>query len=536
MIKVVIADDEEKICQLIKFLIDWKKLGMEIVGVAYNGVEALNLVKDKLPDLIITDIRMPGYDGLELIKRSKEINENLHIIIISGFQHFEYAQNAMKYGVSDYILKPIREEDLLYSVKKIKKKHSEIAERKYSFKVLENRLKYEGKKLRNNLFLEFIFSQTSTTNNATIDQINENYHYSFKPGFFQVAIVKIDSLNEETTTNALAIIKEHVVKTLKSMLINDCYELGLYDDENYMYVIINASFSRQRIVKKQLKAVVKKLNTEESRLNNSKFTIGVGVITQDINLLYDSYRSARYSIMERLLLGTEKLIEEVPIGDKEEYHEVLLSLNKPLEASIEILDKKSVLDSIINLKETIASKSDLNGENLYWMVEETWRMYIHYLQVNKFISVTEYNSQEKFSTQASNCRSMNELFNYLITQIEESMDLIIEGENQKESKPIRIAKQYIQKHYMEKITLEEVSDLVGFNSTYFSTVFKKDSGNNFVDYLTDVRINKAKELLREDLSINVICEEVGYLDMKHFKKTFKKKTGLNPNEFRKLYT
>ncbi|NLM13225.1 MAG: response regulator, partial [Epulopiscium sp.] len=112
MIRVVVADDEEKVYQLICSLIDWKALDMEIVGVAHNSIEALELIQSLHPDIMITDIRMPGYDGLELINRGKQIKNGIEFIIISGYNHFEYAQTAIKYGVSDYLLKPIKKNGL----------------------------------------------------------------------------------------------------------------------------------------------------------------------------------------------------------------------------------------------------------------------------------------------------------------------------------------------------------------------------------------------------------------------------------------
>ena len=108
MMKVIVADDEAKVCQLICSLVDWASLDMEVAGVAHNGIEALELVETLRPDLIITDIRMPGYDGLELISRAKAAKPDLDFIIVSGYRHFEYAQSAIKYGVSDYLLKPIK--------------------------------------------------------------------------------------------------------------------------------------------------------------------------------------------------------------------------------------------------------------------------------------------------------------------------------------------------------------------------------------------------------------------------------------------
>ena len=123
MMKVIVADDEAKVCQLICSLVDWASLDMEVAGVAHNGIEALELVETLRPDLIITDIRMPGYDGLELISRAKAAKPDLDFIIVSGYRHFEYAQSAIKYGVSDYLLKPIKKADLIETLLRTREKY-----------------------------------------------------------------------------------------------------------------------------------------------------------------------------------------------------------------------------------------------------------------------------------------------------------------------------------------------------------------------------------------------------------------------------
>src|SRR5699024_545596 len=113
MIKVLIADDEHRICKLIMKLINWEEISMDVIGTASNGIEALDLIKEKRPNIVITDIRMPGYDGLEMINRAKRENQDIEFIIVSGYSHFEYAKKAMAYGVKDYLLKPINREELL---------------------------------------------------------------------------------------------------------------------------------------------------------------------------------------------------------------------------------------------------------------------------------------------------------------------------------------------------------------------------------------------------------------------------------------
>ena len=112
MYKVIIADDEVKICQLIQILVDWESKGLEIAGVAHDGREALQLVEETGADIIITDIRMPELNGLDLVEAIKGAQPQISCIIISGYQEFEYARRALQYGVEEYLLKPVREEEL----------------------------------------------------------------------------------------------------------------------------------------------------------------------------------------------------------------------------------------------------------------------------------------------------------------------------------------------------------------------------------------------------------------------------------------
>ena len=113
MLKVLIADDERLICRLVQILADWEALGMEVAGTAENGLEAQEKIRQLEPDILITDIRMPGLGGLELIEQAKALRPELEVIIISGYAHFEYAQSAIKFGVGNYLLKPIKKEELM---------------------------------------------------------------------------------------------------------------------------------------------------------------------------------------------------------------------------------------------------------------------------------------------------------------------------------------------------------------------------------------------------------------------------------------
>ena len=112
MIKVIIADDEARICRLIENLVNWEAFGMEVAGLAHNGIDCLRFIETEKPQLVITDIRMPGYDGLEMIRRAKEIDLDVEFILISGYEEFAYAQKAIEFGVRDYLSKPINKDRL----------------------------------------------------------------------------------------------------------------------------------------------------------------------------------------------------------------------------------------------------------------------------------------------------------------------------------------------------------------------------------------------------------------------------------------
>ena len=124
-LKLIIADDEPRVCQLIENILPWRDYSIEISGKAYNGIDAFHLIQDKLPDIVITDIRMPGYNGITLIEKCSKINPDISFIIISGYRDFEYAQSALKFGAEDYLLKPVSKEELEQIIRKVIEKKTQ---------------------------------------------------------------------------------------------------------------------------------------------------------------------------------------------------------------------------------------------------------------------------------------------------------------------------------------------------------------------------------------------------------------------------
>lgn len=200
MIRVLVADDEEKVCQLICKLIYWEELETKLVGTASNGIGSLQMIEAEHPDLVLTDIRMPGYDGMELLKRARIQNPDMGFIIISGYSHFEYAQTAIRYGVSDYILKPVNEEALNATLQKVRQRYME--HQALTEKNLEQKKQQvlDQARVRETLWMDLEYARIP----RNMEALNEKYWYHFQEGKFRTFLIQADVKNNENLSENYA--------------------------------------------------------------------------------------------------------------------------------------------------------------------------------------------------------------------------------------------------------------------------------------------------------------------------------------------
>ena len=217
MLRVILADDENKVILLMQKLIDWEALGYEIAGTANDGLRALELVEEKQPHLLITDVRMPGCDGIELIQRAKALQPKLHFIVISGYRKFEYAQNALKYGVEDYLLKPLKQEDLTAILLRLKEKMGQEA-------AVEFQLKKSGEH-QQDLLLEAL-QRTAERGGSFLsaEQVNREYGFHFGMGTYLAAVIRADVPDAEAYRDGYRILLRHALEIVRR-------EIGLLADE-----------------------------------------------------------------------------------------------------------------------------------------------------------------------------------------------------------------------------------------------------------------------------------------------------------------
>jgi two-component system, response regulator YesN len=537
MIKVLIADDEEKVCTLIYKLINWKDFDMEVVATVYNGIEALERIKTLALDVVITDIRMPGYDGIELITKAKEINDHIEFIIISGYRHFEYAQSAIKYGVSDYLLKPIKKEELTDTLEKIRLLCLRRTEQLSAQEQLLLRLQDDTSKQRERLFLDFLFNSRGTI--TSIEELNKIYGFKFIKGIFQLVAIKIDCRYEDFNADSIKVLYEKISKILDSVLRDNCYEMEIYCQDTIVYALLNYSLENCLSLRRQLKAVMSELLVQQTVFDKVFFTLCVGKQTEDVDKLPKCFISAKNAVLQRLVDGTGKMIDDAPAMEYVPINQEFLlgDFRRGMSQAVELLDIQAAISAVSLLASAVSINQKTKGSCIYKLVLAAGEMFMVLIKNAQYNVEIPTESHEEFKIRSSLCGNLEQLFESLNLLIRTQMDFIVQGKRQADNRPIRMAKEYIQKNYMNPIGLEEISEMVGFNLSYFSTLFKKETGKNFLEYLTEVRISNAKELLREtNLNVAEICNRVGYLDQKHFIATFKKYAGIKPGEFRKLYS
>ncbi len=528
MVKVVIADDEEWICRLIKALVDWEKLGLEIAGIAHNGIEAAGMVEQCHPDILITDIRMPGCSGLELIQRVKEQDKDLEIIIISGYAHFDYAQQAIKFGVGDYLLKPINRAELNATLEKLKER---VCQRKSVEQDKEELIRKSEKDIRylqSNLIERLMEHERLE---LTVSSLKDTYHLKVEPGIFQAFWLKMDCGMENIGEASIAILMAKAQEVLEQGLREKCTELVHAVKGLSCIGIMNYRKEQQEEIRRILKSSLNQLEVQKSLFRPVTFSMALGSGTEQPELLGQSVKEASIMIQERIVRGTGRMFERMP-GPSLLQQEVLLQryLQEIIRAA-ETLSLELSEGAVRLLEDEIRETKDVRGCEIMELVQCAAEVFAARMQLQ--------DRQERlaqFAAQCSRCGKSDEVLNCLLLFQKEQIERVIQQQENDAVRPIRKAKEYIQTHYSEPITLEEVSRVVGLSTAYFSALFKKTEGEGFAKYLINVRMEQAKLLLREsNQPVAEICRKVGYNDLKHFTHTFEKAAGVKPATYRKLY-
>ena len=473
--KIMLVDDEEEVRTSIIRKIDWQDAGFEVIGDAENGKEALEKIEQNEPDVVLTDIRMPYMDGLEMAENIRQRYPSIKIVIFSGFDEFEYAKKAIKLNVIEYILKPVNVEELTAILKKIKKNLDEEIEQKRNVTLLRESYIKSLPAIREHFLNDLIHGGMEE---AQIEEKLNEYAIDVA-GAVKWVIAAIHLEPDEKVDKAVSL---HQQRELIPISVRNLIEEKL--EGQYRFIVFHSSFETILLV------AIDKDNTQ----------------TGLIALLEPSgHEKLRFdSRME------SELIAAVKFGPKEKIRSVIDGIVSRMEdARVHYRQYQAYVLAIINVLTQLSQQYDLRISEMFGVEND----YFEILgRVQKMENVRPY-----------------------LTEVALKMNAGMEEERSNTTKNvIREAKQYIQDNFQDPdLSVEKICRHLHMSPAYFSTMFKKETGQAYIAYLTDVRLGRAVELLMAtDDKTYIIAEKVGYPEQNYFSYVFKKKFGVSPTRYR----
>ena len=543
MLKIFLAEDEVIVRETIKRMIPWEELGFELVGEAADGEMALPLLIRQKPDLLITDIKMPFMDGLTLAKLAKKELPELKIVILSGYDDFNYAKQAISIGVEDYLLKPITKNALIERISEIRSRYEhEKTQKEYYEKFQREMQAYEKNSSRD--FFEALVC-------GSMDMM-EVYKKAEKLGLDIVAeaynILIFTMNSEEDFSGQKEGYSEWEAESLEMLedFFSDNTSAMLFRCNIFSYGVLikGQKESIEKTTKEYVEKIQGILNRKESK---REWFLAVGQSVERLSQIKKSYHTASRAFSQRYLYGENILY----------YDEMELMEHRSGQADTN--DNAYLKKVDVNaLNPAILQKFLSNGlqeeiENFvkdyfYAIGQEPMESLVfrNYVILNVRFSVITFlkglgcdtegmepeNTEEILAESGKNIESA---ITYAKKMISQAITIRDQNSGNKNRSILKTAVDFIDEHYMdEDISLNTAANVANVSSNHFSALFSQNMGQTFIEYLTTLRMNKAKELLRcTGMRSSDIAGEVGYKDAHYFSYLFKKTQGMTPSEYRK---
>lgn len=527
---LLLVDDEEDIIQAIMRKIDWEALGFSVVGYACNGVKAFELVEEYQPDVVMTDIKMPYMNGMQLAHRIKTEFPTTKILIFTGFDEFEYAREAVHLEVEEYILKPVNSVELANVFEQLKIKLDQEISEKRNVEILQ---KYYMESLP---LLQADFYTMLMEGRIREDEIPRylsDYHLSFPGPLFCCLVVHTSSSQVPENMNPLLLVTS-VQKQAEEHLG------GKWNAKAFPYLentVLIAQLKYENEIT-ELTDDCDRFCKYARHMIGAVVTVGIGQVCSHIKDLAQSYSNARTAVSYRVIYGASRAIN--------------MKENIPQEAGEISLTNASGLSDLLKTIRLGSSEDVAEAVTGYLnqasFQERTLQQY--HVDIMELISALyRFAANQEIAAKAFP-ENMKTLYARLLDMDSDALrkwltdtSLLFHGElldarNQSTRSFVTKAKEYVHNHYTdEELSLDGVCRELGVSNSYFSTIFKKKTGNSFIGYLTDYRMNQASRLLIEtnDKSY-IIARKVGYLDPNYFSYVFKRRFGVSPSRYRKEHT
>lgn len=502
MYKVMLVDDEKLIVQGLLNIIEWDKLELEVVQTSDNAINAIEMFEKNPVDIIVTDINMPKVTGLELIKKIRSINDNVKFIILSGYDDFSYAKTAIKYGVENYILKPINEEELEEALTKIVDTMNKEKEKKVGLLDKDRKM------------IQFINGKIDKSELSGIEGV---LSIGLNEERYTVSSITIGQGENRKRSNISDIIYRNTE--------NKCEVIRNYDGQVIVINTWKENHTKEDIIN-YAHFIRRKLSEELS----TDIFIGVGELVNNVEKLKDSYSVANNLKKYILTEGSNICLSIEDISN-------IKDNKRNFTKEIEKINKLIIEKNNIKLKEYIDNLFDdpkLTPKNIY-------DLSIKIILLTDSIS-EEFKLDNKYSkdslsntiVELCNESTRDNVKSFLIREIEE-LGKLMNINVIKYSPVIQQIINSVNEKYYEELSLKTLAHQYNINSSYLGQIFTKELGVSFSEYLNSTKNMKAKELiLNTNMKINDIAKAVGYSDTSYFYRKFKKYYGVCPSTLREI--
>lgn len=509
--KVLIVEDEKEKAKGIAYLVEKYNPACTSVHLAHDGQDGFDAALKFEPDIILTDIRMPVMDGLDMIRALKKAGVPSEYIVLSGYAEFSYAKKAIELGVRDFITKPVDERELSKTLNKVCK---EITERR----VTEDSLSKLNDDMRNYALRDFLTGGTDSQYKVReyLEQMGVTEEY----GQYTCMLIEWDE--EQKDAN----VEEGLISN------NGIFLYGVKTGNAQMAVVVGA----KSMNKEEKKNLVQTYITKEVK-EKFKISIGIGSTREDYAQLPNTYEEARVALNYRILKGSSTAILFEELYDMENRTDLITEKEmEQLKERIDRFDQAGFYITVKKIFNRVLSENKLSLPELQKLSLNIVLLGLHniptaQLQMNEYFGKNLFTlkSIEKFKT-------IEQLENWIMNMVCSMNELMLKDSVPKKKDVIAEAKEYIRQNYNKNITLNDISKEFYINPYYFSQLFKKKTGVTYQKYLTDYRVDRAKKLLAEtELRIYEVCKLVGYSDVNHFNQIFERLEGMKPSEYRQKY-
>ncbi len=533
MIKVLIVDDDNIARTNIKILIDWEKYGYEICAEATNGEEAIQLINETKPQIVITDMSMPVMDGITLIEYLCKNHPQIKVLVLSGYQEFDYVRKSMKYGAVDYVLKHSLNPHIMLEMLKTMKDMlmEELSEQ--SRKVMLEEQINESKTLLRQKFIKQLVQGAISDRDEIVRKVAD-LKLDIECKSLSVILFEIDDYNAVCEKFSSAEINKLIssVESISAEILKENAKavVSHLQDGKFAVIISFGNLRSDLCMHNIIITTISRIKSSIKRYLNITACFSYSKIFNDIADINKYFKEAEVVLQDRFFRGKDRIMDKSSCNAPYvEYVSLELSEEKSMIEALKAQDHKKIEECIDNVfSKFIDNRLSYNSVqmicaeliNIANRVARETGIDIKRVYSDKDIP---YDSMKKMET-------LIEIKEWILKSYTKLADIIGEiNANSNYSEYTRKAISYIQSNYTKNVSLNEVAEYIGINSSYLSRVFKEDCGMGFVEYLNNVRVGYAKRLIEtEGLKLKDVARRVGFNNYTYFFKVFKDVLNVTP--------